>query len=229
MPAVRYRIVALKDVLEALKQDKPAEPEPPLFPLAEAPKRVRGKHSLLTKEVQTAICNFIATSNCTLTVASRCAGVPSARFYRWMRLGRAQPKSKYGKFVTAIKEAEAKQAWRRTAGLLKVATEVRNAPNATTSEKLAGARLELEIHRATRQDFQPRERVTFNGKLKVEAAHSITTMSNEELATELERRAMKARKRAMVEGPARVLSEPQFPDKNEPQSNDGVMPEEESK
>ena len=43
MPAVRYRIVALKDVLEALKQDKPAEPEPPLesYPAPGGPKSAR--------------------------------------------------------------------------------------------------------------------------------------------------------------------------------------------
>jgi hypothetical protein len=122
-----------------------------------------------------------------------------------MRLGREQPRGKYGEFVTAVMEAQAKQAWRRTAGLLKVATEVRNAPGATTAEKIAGARLELDIHRATREDFQPRERVSFNGRLKVEAQHSITTMTSAELADELERRALKARKRAMVEGAARVL------------------------
>ena len=64
-----------------------------------------GRPSLLTPEVQDTIVKAILLGNYR-EVAAGIAGVSPFTFARWMRLGKADPESNYGKLRQAVLEAE---------------------------------------------------------------------------------------------------------------------------
>lgn len=203
----------LDKVLKALRKEHklksdPRTPIEALPPNTNTPlaKRKVGRPSLCTEEITDLICKYLLTSShITLWQAAECAGIQRARMARWMRLGRDRPGSKYGRFMVRIRETQARHAHMIQAGILKVTSDVKNSGLSTPFEKLAAARLDLDLYAKTRKEYQPRERITVTGKLKIEAKRKVESLSNEELAKELERRATEMRKLNAIPGRVREL------------------------